>query len=54
MKLFSLKITVLIFFSSSFVIAQSIMVSTIDEFNLAMKKIVRNCTLKNGEWRCYD
>ena len=36
MKLFSLKITVLIFFSSFFVIAQPILVSTIDEFNLAI------------------
>ena len=53
MKLFSLKITVLIFFSSFFVIAQPIMVSTIDEFNLAMKKVSSGGTviLKNGEWR---
>ena len=53
MKLFSLKITVLIFFSSFFAIAQPIMVSTIDEFNLAMKKVSSGGTviLKNGEWR---
>ena len=53
MKLFSLKITVLIFFSSFFVIAQPILVSTIDEFNLAIKKVSSGGTviLKNGEWK---
>ena len=53
MKFFSFKITAIVLLSSFFVIAQPVMVSTIDEFNSAIKKVSSGGTviLKNGEWR---
>ena len=53
MKFFSFKITALVLLSSFFAAAQSITVSTIDEFNSAIKKVSSGGTviLKNGEWR---
>ena len=53
MKILLKKITVLLLFSSFFATAQSITVSTIDEYNSAIKKVSTGGTiiLKNGEWK---
>ena len=53
MKILHIRITVLLLFSSFFATAQSITVSTIDEYNSAIKKVSTGGTiiLKNGEWK---
>ena len=53
MEILLKRITVLLLFSIFFATAQSITVSTIDEYNSAIKKVSTGGTiiLKNGEWK---